>query len=903
MEAIILGNPYLEDFSSTTPIEIPAYTAEEAVIVLSDGYNPYVIGGSPGSTVNYWFRYNTGVLTPLTSSDRVVIGGTSFVNTELFRVVGKLNSTTLQLGSSVTISAVLDEDNMASNSNTAVPTQQSVKAYVDNQLSSTGLQIGDNVSLLTNDSGYITSETDPIFVASPSYTITSSNISNWSTAYSWGNHAGLYSLVSHNHSGVYQPLDGDLTAIAALAGTSGLLRKTAGDTWSLDTASYLSSYTETDPIFVASAAYGITGTDITNWGTAYTNTHTHSNLGTLNNITAAGSGNNALFDDGTYKSVLRTVGGSNTQIQYNNSGALAGSANLTFDSSTNTVSTVNIATTGTTSIGDALTTLTKNVGGDLVFTDANSGSVTLATIVGGATNYWTTTTGGIFYTNYVGINNPATLDEALTVNGNIQASNFNSSYLRYKNSNLLLGPDAGDNETGSNLLYIANSNTSSPLIYGDFLNQNITFNADVYINQIKRLNFGSSDVYIRRDSSDNLVLRDLNANGGVEVTLTDLTTLTGYALKSDFTSYTSVTTITAANKTTWNKASVITTSGGGTNFLADDGTYKPGGGGGVTPTDNILKWDSGSSYYRVYTDKTEAGGISSGGKFYGGTSDPTNSNRLNYDGNLYVNDFRSINNVQASIVTGLNGSFGNNLGGSALGISISGTTNNNQPVFVIQKSISGSANATGNIITILDNPTTSGTISGSVLKATIGSNVRIDMNPRVANSGTNTAYILDTHNNLTGTTNILTLSNQGVLKAYVTNSGNIVGATINANGGSTYGILGYSDSSNAGNFQQNSSVGNSLDTVVVSRNTSGTASSNGDILSLQENSTSSGTITGNLLRGFWGGTEKSRIDKDGYIYIGSATTDGCWRFAISGNNLQFQRRESGSWVMKAEIVP
>ncbi len=37
-----------------------------------------------------------------------------------------------------------------------------------------------------------------------------------------------------------QPLDGDLTAIAALAGTSGLLRKTAADTWSLDTTSYLS---------------------------------------------------------------------------------------------------------------------------------------------------------------------------------------------------------------------------------------------------------------------------------------------------------------------------------------------------------------------------------------------------------------------------------------------------------------------------------------------------------------------------------------------------------------------------------------------------------------------------------------------------------------------------------------
>jgi hypothetical protein len=55
-----------------------------------------------------------------------------------------------------------------------------------------------------------------------------------------------------------------------LSGTSGLLKKTAANTWSLDTNTYLTSYTETDPIFVASPAYGITNTDITEWDTAYT---------------------------------------------------------------------------------------------------------------------------------------------------------------------------------------------------------------------------------------------------------------------------------------------------------------------------------------------------------------------------------------------------------------------------------------------------------------------------------------------------------------------------------------------------------------------------------------------------------------------------------------------------------
>jgi hypothetical protein len=41
---------------------------------------------------------------------------------------------------------------------------------------------------------------------------------------------------THNHTGVYQPVDADLTAIAALGGTSGFLKKTAADTWALDTS-------------------------------------------------------------------------------------------------------------------------------------------------------------------------------------------------------------------------------------------------------------------------------------------------------------------------------------------------------------------------------------------------------------------------------------------------------------------------------------------------------------------------------------------------------------------------------------------------------------------------------------------------------------------------------------------
>ena len=52
-----------------------------------------------------------------------------------------------------------------------------------------------------------------------------------------GNDANFATTVTNSLANK-QPLDGDLTAIAALTGTSGLLKKTAADTWTLDTNSY-----------------------------------------------------------------------------------------------------------------------------------------------------------------------------------------------------------------------------------------------------------------------------------------------------------------------------------------------------------------------------------------------------------------------------------------------------------------------------------------------------------------------------------------------------------------------------------------------------------------------------------------------------------------------------------------
>lgn len=50
-------------------------------------------------------------------------------------------------------------------------------------------------------------------------------------------------LQSSTAASTYQPLDADLTAIAGLAGTSGFLKKTTTNTWTLDTSTYLTGIT------------------------------------------------------------------------------------------------------------------------------------------------------------------------------------------------------------------------------------------------------------------------------------------------------------------------------------------------------------------------------------------------------------------------------------------------------------------------------------------------------------------------------------------------------------------------------------------------------------------------------------------------------------------------------------
>ena len=69
-------------------------------------------------------------------------------------------------------------------------------------------------------------------------------------------------------------------------------------------------------------------------------------------------------------------------------------------------------------------------------------------------------------------------------------------------------------------------------------------------------------------------------------------------------------------------------------------------------------------------------------------------------------------------------------------------------------------------------------------------------------------------------------------------------------------------------------------------------------LDVTGNIKASGTVTGTVITG-----TDHIAGSANYFYFGAEGTDGSWRIGRSGNNLVFERRESGSWVTKSTITP
>lgn len=70
-----------------------------------------------------------------------------------------------------------------------------------------------NYYSVTNPDGYITTETDPVFTASDAFGISAADISNWDTAFGWGNHASAGYLTSATAASTYVPYTGATTNV------------------------------------------------------------------------------------------------------------------------------------------------------------------------------------------------------------------------------------------------------------------------------------------------------------------------------------------------------------------------------------------------------------------------------------------------------------------------------------------------------------------------------------------------------------------------------------------------------------------------------------------------------------------------------------------------------------------
>ncbi|MDD5397322.1 MAG: hypothetical protein PHW24_04715, partial [Candidatus Moranbacteria bacterium] len=208
-----------------------------------------------------------------------------------------------------------------------------------------------NISMWTNDAGYVTSfsETDPVFSASAAVGITNANIANWNTAYAWGNHAiqGYITasstdiLTNKTWNGnaigmIFGGLGGDVSTFDGLVKISGGVASAIGDNsanWNDAYTNRLISANGTSPLTLTLASNGLTGSiadatvttkgvasfDGTNFNVASGVVNTIQNIATTSSPTFAGQTINGSLNikSGTYGTIFQNSGLQTADIAYN----------------------------------------------------------------------------------------------------------------------------------------------------------------------------------------------------------------------------------------------------------------------------------------------------------------------------------------------------------------------------------------------------------------------------------------------------------------------------------------------------------------------------------------------------------------------------------------------------------
>jgi hypothetical protein len=132
----------------------------------------------------------------------------------------------------------------------------------DTSVHFTQAEISITESQISDLQAYLTTETDPVFTASPVSAITTDQISSWDTANGWGDHSAVGYLTSESDP-VFSA-----SPVSAIT-TDQIANWDTAHTWGDHSAAgYLT--TESDPVFAAAPAAAITTDQLSNWDAAYT---------------------------------------------------------------------------------------------------------------------------------------------------------------------------------------------------------------------------------------------------------------------------------------------------------------------------------------------------------------------------------------------------------------------------------------------------------------------------------------------------------------------------------------------------------------------------------------------------------------------------------------------------------
>ena len=319
--------------------------------------------------------------------------------------------------------------------------------------------------------------------------------------------AASKTITTDNISTYAQPLDADLTAIAALTGTTGLLKKTAANTWTLDTSAYLTGITSG----MVTTALGFTPYNATN-PSGYYSSGSNASFGTLSassTVTlSGGTANGVAYLNG---SKVLTTG---SALTYNGTGLGVGVASATYPidiAGTNPRIRINETT------GYVLTSYVNNVGQFDVGRDSAAGAVSGASYAGFfdlAGNYpilWRinsteqmrlTSTGLGIGTSSItsGFKLDIEAARALTLLKSTTGTNDVFHRLSNTGGNLSFGLDdsAGSNQTGTAYAAYLWNTANSPLIFA--------------ANNTERM---------RLDASGNLLVGTTSTISGAHVSITN----------------------------------------------------------------------------------------------------------------------------------------------------------------------------------------------------------------------------------------------------------------------------------------------------------------------------------------------------------------------------------------------